>query len=61
MALPKHLVTALVLSGVLGMPGGQVSLQIGGNDRSITLTGTTDGNSMTVHGPKRASCSASRR
>jgi hypothetical protein len=119
MALPKHLVTALVLSGVLGMPGiaaaqgspsvsgkwqlscpgrkgrvrqvtlqieqsgsklsgsfsgprrsgnlsgnlqgGQVSLQIGVDDRSITLTGTTDGKSMTVHGPKGATCSASRR
>jgi hypothetical protein len=46
------------LSGTV--QGGQVSLQMGGNDRSITLTGTTDGNSMTVHGPKGASCSASR-
>jgi hypothetical protein len=40
--------------------GGQVSLQIGGDDRSITLTGTTNGSSMTVDGPKGASCSASR-
>jgi hypothetical protein len=117
MALPKHFVTALLLSGVLGLPGiaaaqapslsgkwqlscsgrkgrvrqvtlqieqsgaqlsgsfsgprrsgnlsgtvrgSRVSLQIGADDRSITLTGTTDGSSMTVHGPKGAACSASR-
>ncbi len=47
------------LSG--SVQGGRISLQMGGgDDRSITLTGTTDGNSMTVHGPKGASCSASR-
>lgn len=47
------------LSG--SVQGGRISLQMGGDDRSITLTGTTDGNSMTMHGPKGASCSASRR
>jgi hypothetical protein len=45
------------LSGTV--QGGQVSIQMGADDRSITLTGTTDGNSMTVHGPKGGSCSGS--
>lgn len=119
MALTRHFLTALLLSGVLSMPavaaaqgspnlsgkwqlscsgrrgrvrqitlqikqsgsklsgtfsgprrtgdlsgtvqGGQVSLQMGGDDTSITLTGVTDGNSITVHGPKGGSCAASRR
>ncbi|MHB8816480.1 MAG: hypothetical protein ACYDAE_24900 [Steroidobacteraceae bacterium] len=38
----------------------QVSLQIAGGARSISLTGTTDGNSMTVHTRKGVSCSAAR-
>jgi hypothetical protein len=46
------------LSGTV--QGGQVSLQMGGDGRPITLTGTTDGNSMTVQGPRGGSCSASR-
>ena len=40
--------------------GNQVSLQMGADGRSITLTGTTDGNSMTVQRPRGGSCSASR-
>jgi hypothetical protein len=40
---------------------GQISLQMGADGRSVTLTGTTDGSSMSVHGPKGGSCSASRR
>jgi hypothetical protein len=46
------------LSGTV--QGDQVTVKIGGQLRSISLTGTTDGNSMTVHTPKGASCSASR-
>ena len=41
--------------------GGDVSLQMGANARSITLTGTTDGNSMTVRDRRGVSCSGSRR
>jgi hypothetical protein len=41
--------------------GGQVSLQMGADGKSITLTGTTDGSSMSVHGPRGTSCSVSRR
>jgi hypothetical protein len=40
--------------------GGEVSLQMGADGRSITLTGTTNGNSMTVRDPRGASCSGSR-
>ena len=46
------------LSGT--MQGGQVSLQMGADGKSLTLTGTSGGNSMTVHGPKGNICSASR-
>lgn len=46
------------LSGTL--QGSQVSLQLGADDQAITLTGTTDGNSMTVHGARGRSCTASR-
>ena len=46
------------LSG--SVQGDQVTLKVGGHFRSISLTGTTDGNSMTVHTQKGASCSASR-
>ena len=46
------------LSG--SVQGNKVALKMGGPFRSISLTGTTDGNSMTVHTPKGASCSASR-
>jgi hypothetical protein len=46
------------LSGTV--QGGQVSLLMGADGRSVALTGTTDGNSMTVHGPKGTSCSAAR-
>jgi hypothetical protein len=41
--------------------GSQVSLQMGADGKSVTLTGTTGGNSMTVHGPRGNTCSASRR
>jgi hypothetical protein len=40
--------------------GSQVSLQIAGGPRSVSFTGTTDGNSMTVHTRKGVSCSAAR-
>jgi len=40
---------------------GQVALQIGADGKSVTLTGTTAGNLMTVHGPGGNTCSASRR
>ncbi|HUA24201.1 MAG TPA: hypothetical protein VMA54_08795 [Steroidobacteraceae bacterium] len=40
--------------------GNQVSLQMGADGKSVTLTGTTGSNSMTVHGPRGNSCSASR-
>ncbi|MFZ0498559.1 MAG: hypothetical protein WAM52_05465 [Steroidobacteraceae bacterium] len=46
------------LSGTV--QGGQVSLQLGADDQAITLTGTTDGNSMTVQGARGRSCTASR-
>lgn len=46
------------LSG--SVQGSRVSLQIAGGARSISLTGTTDGNSMTVHTRKGVSCSAAR-
>lgn len=46
------------LSG--SVQGGRVSLQLGAEGKSISLTGTTDGNSMTVQGPKGGSCSGSR-
>lgn len=46
------------LSG--SVQGSQVSLQIAGGARSISLTGTTDGNTMTVHTRKGVSCSAAR-
>ena len=46
------------LSGTIR--GDQVSLQIGAGGRSITLTGTSDGKSMTVHGRKGSTCSGSR-
>lgn len=46
------------LSG--SVQGDQVTLKMGGRFRSISLTGTTDGNSMTVHTSKGATCSASR-
>lgn len=45
------------LSGTV--QGGRVSLQIGTEERSITLTGSTDGRSMTVHGPNGGKCTAS--
>jgi hypothetical protein len=48
-----------ILSGTA--QGGEVSLQMGADGKSIALTGTTGGNSMTVHGPRGATCSASRR
>ena len=47
------------LSGTV--QGTQVSLQMGTDDKSIALTGTAAGNSMTVHGPRGNVCSASRR
>ncbi len=46
------------LSGTV--QGDQVSLRIGAEGRSITLMGTTDGSSMTVHPPKGGPCSGSR-
>lgn len=46
------------LSG--SVQGNQVTLKMGGHFRSISLTGTTDGNSMTVHTKKGVSCTASR-
>jgi hypothetical protein len=46
------------LSG--SVQGSQVSLQIAGGARPISLTGTTDGNSMTVHTRKGVSCAAAR-
>ena len=41
--------------------GGEVSLRMEANGRSITLTGATDGNSMTVRDSRGVSCSGSRR
>lgn len=46
------------LSG--SVQGDQVTLEMGGRFRSISLTGTTDGNSMSVHTSKGGACSASR-
>lgn len=46
------------LSGTV--QGDQVSLRIGADGRSIPLTGTSDGHSMTVHRPRGGSCSGSR-
>jgi hypothetical protein len=40
--------------------GDQVSIEMGADGKAITLTGTTDGNSMSVQGPKGGSCSGSR-
>lgn len=46
------------LSGTV--KGGRVALQMAADGKSVTLAGTTAGNSMTVHGPKGGTCSASR-
>jgi invasion protein IalB len=46
------------LSG--SVQGDQITLKMGGYFRSISLTGTTDGKSMTVHTPKGVSCTALR-
>jgi hypothetical protein len=41
--------------------GDQISLRMDADGRSIALTGTTDGGSMSLHGPKGRPCTASRR
>jgi len=46
------------LSG--NVQGAQVTLKMGYRFRSVSFTGTSNGNSMTVHSKKGVSCSASR-
>jgi len=46
------------LSGTV--QGDRVSIEMESDGKAITLTGTSDGNSMSVHGPKGGSCSGSR-
>jgi hypothetical protein len=46
------------LSGTV--QGDQVRLRIGAGGRTITLTGTSDGNSITIQRPRGGSCSGTR-
>ncbi len=46
------------LSG--NVDGSQITLKMGRLFRSVSFTGTTNGNSMTVHSPKGVACSISR-